>query len=789
MSFSESGENSKDDVHDDMEKLENAYFKELIIEHGIFDNMERNETLGGELSSLDDDTMASLEHQANRIPRFNSDPYYQLPKFLQMQRQKHPRGSTGSRIKYATPVVKCPTPGVKYATPIPGPSQRVVGSPQKNRVPPTPQIEENRGYVGRISRLLSSASIDRLLSRAPSVPAGYSIRKSDRATSGTGSGSASAASIDGETVPETPPGFRGVIEIPSKNFEEEEIGHLLSSKQKYMIAACLGVFLIAGIAVCATVFSNINHQGAVPDTVEETFDDWEWTFKPTQAPSSSPTISLSPTIAPTTESPTKAPTPKPSQVPTIQPSSTPTNSPTVTPIPSKSPTMAPTFTKAESFTQIMARISPSTLDEIEANGSPQNRAFNWIVGDPEYYSYSEGRIIQRWVLALFSLEISATRRANRRLNDALDTWMEYTDECQWWLSSHEDNRYGCDDDGLFRNLVIQDTPLHGSIPSELFLLTTLKRIVLTKNKLVGTLPKELGKLQHLEELILTANRFEGSIPTSIKGLEQLHVLDLGHNLFTGGIPEEFGMLEDLGSLDLRNNEFSGTVPLEISDMSRLKTLELSANNLWGTVPSQICSKNFDDFSVDCNGEVECDCCTSCESDVTAAPSVGPPTPQPTPMPTPPPTPQPTPQPSSCFDRFEISKSCFEVGETIEVDFGDCDEPRSDDWVALYHASADSDNLQFPLLWLWTCGNQTCRKATRAGALHFDASANGLISWPLQEGTYQIHMLRNSLTGGPFESFKESREIQVVAAPFVENGRIAPARPKAETSFIIAISDV
>lgn len=221
------------------------------------------------------------------------------------------------------------------------------------------------------------------------------------------------------------------------------------------------------------------------------------------------------------------------------------------------------------------------------------------------------------------------------------------------------------------------------------------------------------------------------------------------------------------------------MPVEITHMPKLEKLELSENDLSGTVPAQFCSMNLEALSVDCNGEVECSCCTTCRSDVTSAPSVppptaepttspptseptpSPPTAEPTPIPSRPPTPQPTAEPSPCFERLEISKSCFEVGETIEVDFGNCD-PFSDDWVGLYDARADSRNLAFPLFWLWSCGDQICRQASFAGNLDFNESAEGLANWPLQEGIYQVHLLRNSLSGAPYESFRESREIRVVA---------------------------
>jgi hypothetical protein len=121
----------------------------------------------------------------------------------------------------------------------------------------------------------------------------------------------------------------------------------------------------------------------------------------------------------------------------------------------------------------MTQISASILDDIATTGTVQRRAMQWITDDPDYFSYSEDRIIQRWALAVFSLEVSTSRR-NRRLNAAFEDWMEYNDECDWFISSN--NGVGtCDDAGVFKYLILRDVDLDGTIPSELFLLNQLRK--------------------------------------------------------------------------------------------------------------------------------------------------------------------------------------------------------------------------------------------------------------------------------------------------------------------------
>ena len=91
-------------------------------------------------------------------------------------------------------------------------------------------------------------------------------------------------------------------------------------------------------------------------------------------------------------------------------------------------------------------------------------------------------IVQRFALALFSLDISTTRRRDlsarrRHLNEALDTWMEnHEDECDWY-TSYYNNFVPCDKTGVFRHLVLINVQLDGTLPTELGLLTRLSKFI------------------------------------------------------------------------------------------------------------------------------------------------------------------------------------------------------------------------------------------------------------------------------------------------------------------------
>jgi hypothetical protein len=369
---------------------------------------------------------------------------------------------------------------------------------------------------------------------------------------------------DGETAPEI---FRVMVQGPvDKDTEVEENSSF--SKVKYYWATFLAIFLIGAIAALAyglNGLKNLRGQNAGPAQISDTTDqeevlEWDWTFKPSQQESPPPTMTAYPTSALPTPLPTRAPTllpsrtpsslpsmvpstPMPSSDPTtlspsVTPSSTPTLSQSPTPVPSaaptgtptRTPTPAPTFTKEENFTLIMTQISASILDDIATTGTAQRRAMQWITDDPDYFSYSEDRIIQRWALAVFSLEVSTSRR-NRRLNGALEDWMEYNDECDWFISSNN-GAGACDDAGVFKYLVLRDVDLDGTIPSELFLLKKLRKSPLDDglrsitDLLICKIADHSKSAFLIDTLVLSNNNIEGTIPNEIRRMDKLSTLHM-----------------------------------------------------------------------------------------------------------------------------------------------------------------------------------------------------------------------------------------------------------------------
>jgi hypothetical protein len=119
-------------------------------------------------------------------------------------------------------------------------------------------------------------------------------------------------------------------------------------------------------------------------------------------------------------------------------------------------------------------------------------------------------------------------------------------ECEWGdvvgeingeeeFGESEDYSNGCDEDGRLQQLQLEhfdsSTPLHGSFPNELSLLTSLKVFTMRKTgfraPLADIVAETLVTLPNLNELILQDNSFSGSIPTTIALLTKLSSLTLG----------------------------------------------------------------------------------------------------------------------------------------------------------------------------------------------------------------------------------------------------------------------
>ncbi|XP_042406717.1 phytosulfokine receptor 1-like isoform X1 [Zingiber officinale] len=167
------------------------------------------------------------------------------------------------------------------------------------------------------------------------------------------------------------------------------------------------------------------------------------------------------------------------------------------------------------------------------------------------------------------------------------------------LSMDANGMFGTLPDDLFklsslRRLHLQENLLHGLLSTSLGNLSNLELLDLSFNSLSGKIPNVFIRLSKLKYLSLQSNNFSGSLPYSLSNLSPLALLNLKNNFLTGEITLNCMAMNQLSSLNLGSNFFTGTIPHNLSQCVELRTLNLGRNNLTGEVPSSF--RNFSSLS-------------------------------------------------------------------------------------------------------------------------------------------------------------------------------------------------
>ncbi|KAH7865647.1 hypothetical protein Vadar_009291 [Vaccinium darrowii] len=126
-------------------------------------------------------------------------------------------------------------------------------------------------------------------------------------------------------------------------------------------------------------------------------------------------------------------------------------------------------------------------------------------------------------------------------------------------------------------------------------LLDLYHIDLSQNSFNGSIPSSLFFLPSLQKILLSDNKFSGQITGfSNESLSPLGTLDLSRNKLEGPIPSYFFHFLRLSTLSLSFNNFSGDIDLEILQrLQNLSTLELSHNSL--TVNASVSNSSSSSF--------------------------------------------------------------------------------------------------------------------------------------------------------------------------------------------------
>lgn len=157
--------------------------------------------------------------------------------------------------------------------------------------------------------------------------------------------------------------------------------------------------------------------------------------------------------------------------------------------------------------------------------------------------------------------------------------------------------------GFFNTTICQHSPkltaldfssnsFNGTLREGLSLCTQLEKLCLSSNKLAGSLPRDIYNISSLAILGLDDNSFSGVLEDGVGNLQNLTELFLCSNNFTGALPKALSQNSKLTTLLLCNNKFNGPIEVNFSNLTYLDTLYLNSNNLSGPIPDTLvnCSR-------------------------------------------------------------------------------------------------------------------------------------------------------------------------------------------------------
>jgi hypothetical protein len=108
------------------------------------------------------------------------------------------------------------------------------------------------------------------------------------------------------------------------------------------------------------------------------------------------------------------------------------------------------------------------------------------------------------------------------------------------------------------------------------------------------------------------NGLVGTLPTDLFLLTSVRLLDVGANDLTGTIPTEIGFMTSLTKLSLATNKgFTGMLPTELGRLTMLESGYFHDTKLVGNLTATLCLTSAgSELWADC-WEVACACCTNC----------------------------------------------------------------------------------------------------------------------------------------------------------------------------------
>lgn len=175
--------------------------------------------------------------------------------------------------------------------------------------------------------------------------------------------------------------------------------------------------------------------------------------------------------------------------------------------------------------------------------------------------------------------------------------MKWLKNLNWCSTAPLSEWYGVETDsgGNIIGINLHHNQLEGTLPPELFMISTLRILILSSNKIEGNIPESFAT-SSIETLDLSKNSLGGvlSLPVveSISRMKFLAPSSVNLSMNTGFyLPDNLGELKfrSKKSLKLSSCSIIGSIPESIGRLTWLDELDLSCNALEGPIPETLCS--------------------------------------------------------------------------------------------------------------------------------------------------------------------------------------------------------
>jgi hypothetical protein len=201
----------------------------------------------------------------------------------------------------------------------------------------------------------------------------------------------------------------------------------------------------------------------------------------------------------------------------------------------------------------------SEPDSLLIVGTPQFQARAWIGNTDSAIICAEesDRIAQRYRAAVIYFALGGDNWSTSTM------WLEVSNECEWFGLECEGYTQGDSDSYVpITSVVLDENNLVGELPSEIYGLAEVERLLMEKNQISGTISVDISNLGKLTELDLDTNELVGTLPLSLYDMPQLNKIDLNSNRLEGTLSNAVGSLSNLQVLQLEDNNFTGDVPAD-----------------------------------------------------------------------------------------------------------------------------------------------------------------------------------------------------------------------------------